>query len=73
MYDPNQEAEDPFKNQDLIKEEEDEESILTRTEDKFYTESVRSSEVDLEGLDDLDVDHGNTISSIKIDKFRMQK
>ena len=74
MYDQNQEgADDPFeqKLEEELPDDEEEESILTKSEDRIYTESVKSTEEDYGEFCDMDLDHGNTISSIKMDKFRV--
>ena len=73
-------ADDIFAAQKLLDEENEnkkkessEESIETATEDKIYTESVVSDDGDQQGFADFDIDDGNTICPIVLDKFRLQK
>ena len=55
------------------KGDEEEESQETLFSDKFYTESLPSSLGDVKPDEEFDLDHGNTISPIKLDKYRMSK
>ena len=63
MYDQNDEgADDPFEQKlEAESPDEEDESIATKTDDRIYTESVKSSEGEYNDLMDVDLDHGNTI------------
>jgi len=58
---------------DEDKKDEEEESVETLFSDKFYTESLPSSLGDVKPDEEFDLDVGNTISPIKLDKYRMSK
>lgn len=78
MYIPERDNLDLFAEKEMLaienkKIESEEESARTLTADKIYTESVVSNENHDQGFEDYDLDHGNTISPIKMDKFRLQK
>ena len=74
MYEEDGDRGDAF-GHDLIDgdpDSDEEMSILTKTEDRLFTESMQSS-VGEDMHFDMDLDQGNLISPIKINKYRMQK
>ena len=74
MYDEDEGGDGPFGHDMLdgkLGEDSGDESLLTESEDRIYTESLHS-EIEEAG-NDLDLDVGNPINTIKVDKFRLCK
>lgn len=74
MYDDDEGGDGAFGHDMLdgkLGEDSDGDSLLTQSEDKIYTDSLHSEIGELD--QDFDLETGNPINTIKVDKFRLRK